>query len=176
MCSENNSERLNERQSAWITQTCKHARPSRSHSYSFDAVTYVWLSLSPSIRCNSRLCAKYECLVFANLLLLLVLVANFNVFFSLWHFHFTSFVWSYVYTFVRSFRSVHAYIREMRGIQLDLVNSFLFILLLLFNGRQNHYKQCNTYSRMYVDGRNVPSSVFLFFLLFFFFKLQPFKS
>lgn len=61
-------------------------------------------------------------------------------------------VCSYVYTFVRSFVRfiLYMYIYRRCRIQLDLVNSFLFMLLLLFNGRQNHYKHCNTYLRMYL--------------------------
>lgn len=148
-----------------------------SHSRSLHAVgRTVCLALCPSTRCNSRLCAKYECLVFANLLhcagiggqkismyyLSLALSFRFVV---------RTNTFRYVQTNGRTnvcfVLCMHV---QMQGTQLDLVNSFLFMLLLLFNGRQNHYKQCNTFQNVrgwiVSSGACFFSAVLLLLLLF----------
>lgn len=134
-------------------------------------VTCVWLSVQ-STQCNSRLCAKFECLVFANLLFALVLVANFTMYIihiyiyytSLWHFHFTS-------LFVRMYFSLFVLFSSVLCMNIYRCKAYMSIWWT------RSYSCCYCcsmddritinnaiYLRMYVNV-NVPSSVF--FRLFF---------
>lgn len=107
--------RLNERQSCWITQTWRACIPSRLrsliHPIAFDS---VHLSIS------FMFVRKYECLVFANLLLELVLVENCLC----------------ISLLALSFLFLHSYVlcmhAQMQGIQLDFGEVVLFDIVIVF--------------------------------------------